>query len=100
MSLAGAHKGKGKKPTVVLEGIADEECWLWFAFFGLPGSLNYISVLYKSPTMSNILSDSFPHRIDYVVNVVTRNLLYFLPDGIYLDYAEFVKTISNSVNSS
>ena len=100
VSLAGSRKGKGKKPTVVLEGIADGECWLWFTFFGLPGSLNDINVLDKSPTMGNILSGSFPPRIDYVVNGVPRNLLYFLADGIYPDYAVFVKTISNGGNSS
>ena len=50
--------------------------------------------------MDNILSGSFPPWIDYVVNGVTPNLLYVLADGIYLDYAVFVKTISNSGNSS
>lgn len=98
-SVAGAHKGKARKPNVVLEGIADSEGWLWFMYFGFPGPLNDITVPDKSPTMDRILSGAFP-RMEYSVNGVTCNLLYFLADGIYPDYAVFVKTISNGDNSS
>lgn len=28
--LAGQFQGKGKKPTIVLEGIADAEGWIWY----------------------------------------------------------------------
>ena len=69
-------------------------------YFGLPVSLNDIKVLDKSPTMGKILSGSFPPRMEYVVNGVARHMLYFLADGIYPDYAVFVKTISNGGNCS
>jgi len=35
--LAGQYKGKYRKLTIVLEGIADGELPIWFLFYGLPG---------------------------------------------------------------
>lgn len=58
--LAGAHNGKNRKLTMVLESLADGEGWLWFMYFEFPGSMDDINVLDKSPTMAKILSTSFP----------------------------------------
>lgn len=68
-------------------------------YFGLPGSLNDSNVLEKSPTMGKILAGCFPPRMNYTINEVTRNLLYFLADGIFPDYAVFLKTIAKGANS-
>ena len=38
-----------KVPTIILEAIASYDLWIWHAFFGLPGSLNDINVLDRSP---------------------------------------------------
>lgn len=89
-SLAGQYKGKGSKPSIILEGIADGNLWLWYVFYGLPGSLNDLNVLDKSTTMGSILKGEFPPRMNYRVNGSTRSLLYLLTDGIYPNYPIFV----------
>ena len=45
----GQFTGKEKKPTIVLEAVASKNLWIWHAFFGLPGALNDINVLDRSP---------------------------------------------------
>ncbi|PLW05449.1 hypothetical protein PCANC_28479 [Puccinia coronata f. sp. avenae] len=47
-ALAGQYKGKEKKPTVVLEAVADQRMWIWHCYFGTAGALNDINVLEKS----------------------------------------------------
>ncbi|XP_028100677.1 uncharacterized protein LOC114300019 [Camellia sinensis] len=42
---AGAYTGHYNKPTVVLEAVASYDLWICHAFFGMPGSLNNITVL-------------------------------------------------------
>ena len=37
------------KAVIVLEAVASEDTWIWHAFFGLPGTLNDINVLNRSP---------------------------------------------------
>lgn len=97
--LAGQYKGKGKKPSIILEGIADGDLWLWYVFYGLPGSLNDLNVLDKSTTMGSILTGDFPPHMSYSVNGNSRSLLYLLADGIYPNFPIFVKSISNGGNS-
>jgi hypothetical protein len=38
-AFAGQYKGKEKKPTVVLEAVADQRLWIWHVFFGTAGAL-------------------------------------------------------------
>lgn len=97
---ASAYKAKEKTPNFVLEGVADRNFWILSMYFGLPGALNDINVLDNCPTMGKILFVCFPLRTKYTINGVTKNLLYFLAEGIYPDYAVFVKTIANGGNSS
>nr|VDC84987.1 unnamed protein product [Brassica oleracea] len=47
-------RGSGK-PTIVLEAVASEDLWMWHAFFGLPGTLNDINVLDRSPVFDDII---------------------------------------------
>lgn len=98
IAWAGQYKGKEKKPTVVLEAIADGELWIWHAHFGSPGSLNDINVLDTSDTLKKIYSGEFPPSIMYTINGKTRCNLYYLADGIYPNWALFVKTISEPRN--
>lgn len=44
--------------------------------------------------MGKILGGDFSPRMRYKLNGHVRDLLYFLADGIYLDYAIFAKTIA------
>ncbi|XP_052305349.1 uncharacterized protein LOC127904754 [Populus trichocarpa] len=38
-----------REPTIILEAMASQDLWIWHAFFGMPGSLNDINVLDRSP---------------------------------------------------
>lgn len=67
--------------------------------FCLPGSLNDLNVLDKSPSMGQILFGVFPPRVYYVINGVHQNFIYFLTNRIYPDYAIFVKTTANCGNT-
>ena len=99
MAWAGQFQGKEKKPTIVLEAIADAELWIWHACFGAPGSLNDINVMDSSPTIGSILAGTFPPRFPYVIHGRFRSLPYYLADGIYPNWSIFVKTIKTPANS-
>lgn len=73
--------------------MCDWELWMWHMFFESPGSLNDINFMDNSPTMRDTLSGIFPPRFLHELNGVTRTLLYCLADGIYPNWALFVKTI-------
>ena len=45
----GAYTGHKDGPTMILEAVASQDLWIWHAFFGLPGSLNDVNVLRRSP---------------------------------------------------
>ena len=45
----GVYTGHVDGPTMILEAVASEDLWIWHSFFGLPGSLNDINVLRRSP---------------------------------------------------
>lgn len=38
-----------REPTIILEVVASQDLWIWHAFFEMPGSLNDINVLDRSP---------------------------------------------------
>ena len=114
-SLAGQHKGKEKKPTVVLEAWASRDLWIWHCNFGSPGSLNDINILDQSPVFSSIMRGEAP-GVRFTVNgmVHSKNvyvcrspmlnklcvlgreyfMAYFLADGIYPDWPVFIKSLS------
>ncbi|KAF0736975.1 hypothetical protein Ae201684P_000701 [Aphanomyces euteiches] len=90
----GMFQGKDKVPTVVLEAIADHQCRFWHFNFGSPGTLNDINILGRSPLFQKAVSGESP-QIKFAVNGHDYNYAYWLTDGIYPDYACFVKTVSN-----
>lgn len=97
--LAGQYTGKGTAPTVVLEAICDADLFIYYSFFGLPGSLNDINILSKSTILSALLSRQFDLRTaDYTINGNARDWLYFLVDGIYPPWSIFMSTIPNPIN--
>lgn len=63
--------------------------------FGRFGSRNDLNVVFHSPTIQKIPSGKFPPAIPYKLSVVTRNLPYYLADGIYPSREIFVKTIKD-----
>ncbi|XP_074361166.1 uncharacterized protein LOC141701410 [Apium graveolens] len=84
------HKGV---PTILLEAVASSDLWIWHAFFGVAGSNNDINVLDRSPVFNEVLEGRAP-EVNYNVNGKNYNLGYCLTDGIYPEWATFVKTIS------
>ena len=92
----GQYQGKEKEPTLILEAVASYNLWIWHAFFGLPGSLNNISVLDCSPLFEKIQNGEGP-RVNYTVNGHKYNMGYYLSDGIYPPWATLIQTISNPV---
>ncbi|XP_020260028.1 uncharacterized protein LOC109836529 [Asparagus officinalis] len=83
------HKGT---TTVILEAVASYDLWIWHAFFGLPGTLNDINVLDRSPVFDDIESGEAP-RVNFTVNGRQYNLAYYLADGIYPKWPVFVQSI-------
>ncbi|XP_028058824.1 uncharacterized protein LOC114262651 [Camellia sinensis] len=79
---AGAYTGHYHKPTVVLEAVASNDLWIWHAFFGMPGSLNDITVLDRSPLFSELTRGRAPVA-NYTINNHAYTMEYYLADGIY-----------------
>jgi hypothetical protein len=91
---AGYYKGRGKKPSIILEAVADDQLYCWHAFFGMPGSNNEINVLDSSTLRSAWVAGQYPPQFEFVVNRVIHNLPYLLVDGIYPRYRTFISTVN------
>ena len=76
----------------MLEVVASQDLWIWHAFFGVAGSNNDINVLNQSPLFTEVLRGEAP-KVRYSVNGNKYNMGYYLVDGIYPEWAIFVKTI-------
>src|SRR5436189_1551250 len=50
----GMYTGHCHSLTIILEAVASADLWIWHAFFGLPGALNDINVLDRSPVFDTI----------------------------------------------
>ncbi|GAA0150709.1 hypothetical protein LIER_09587 [Lithospermum erythrorhizon] len=47
----GGHQGAA---TIILEAVSSFDLWIWHVFFGLPGTLNDINVLDRSPVFDDL----------------------------------------------
>ncbi|XP_071726954.1 uncharacterized protein [Rutidosis leptorrhynchoides] len=90
-------RGDHSHPTIMLEAVASYDNWIWHAYFGVAGSNNDINVLNTSPLFESILNDNFPD-IPYVINGVKYKRGYYLADGIYPQWASFVKAYSSAAD--
>ena len=88
----GQFHGQKKGSTIILEAVADQETWIWHAFFGMPGSLNDINVVNRSPLMNKIANGELP-PVQFVANGRMYNYGYYLADGIYPKWQTFVKPL-------
>jgi hypothetical protein len=87
------YQGHTREATIILEAVASHDLWIWHAFFGMPGSHNDINVLQRSPVFRRLCNGESP-PCNYTVNGRDYNMGYYLADGIYPQWAAFVKTIS------
>jgi hypothetical protein len=94
MARKGMYQGKGGKASVVLEAIADMDLRIWHADFGTPGSVNNITITWRSPMVTAFANGSFPPAgFHYDLGGRTCIRPYFLADGIYPEWPLFLKTI-------
>ena len=56
----GFFQGHIREPTIILEAVASQDLWIWHSFFGLPGSLNDINVLHRSPVFAKLAEGEAP----------------------------------------
>ncbi|GKB28266.1 ALP1-like protein [Tanacetum coccineum] len=77
----------------MLEAVASQDLWIWHAFYGMAGANNDINVLDNSPLFDDLLDDLAP-VVPYVVNGVEYRNGYYLADGIYPEWASFVKSFT------
>ena len=83
-------------PTIILEAVASQDMWIWHAFFGMPGSLNDINLLHRSHLLDNLAVGEAP-KVQYSINGHHSTMGYYLADGIYPEWATFVKPIQSLV---
>jgi hypothetical protein len=90
----GQYCGKSKDATIVLEAVASQDLWIWHCFFGLPGTLNDINVLQRSHLFSKLARGDAP-TCNYKVGNNEYTMGYYLADGIYPEWATFVKSVKD-----
>ncbi|GJT87164.1 ALP1-like protein isoform X1 [Tanacetum coccineum] len=86
-------RGDKKYPTIMLEAVALQDLWIWHSFFGVASANNNINVLDNSPLFDDLLDDKAPVA-PYVVNGDGFEKRYYLADGIYPQWATFVKSFT------
>jgi len=79
-------------PTIILEAAASQDLHIWHAFFGVAGSNNDLNVLNQSPLFFDALKGQAP-QVHFSVNGNEYNMGYYLADGIYPEWAGFMKII-------
>lgn len=94
----GMYCGHVKEPTIILEAVASKDLWIWHAYFGLPGSNNDINVLQRSPLFEKLAIGEAP-KVNYTINGHEYTMGYYLADGIYPNWATFVKTIPSPMGN-
>ncbi|XP_038693787.1 putative nuclease HARBI1 [Tripterygium wilfordii] len=88
----GHYSGHCGDATVILEAVASRDLWIWHSFFGLPGSLNDINVLERSPVFTDLINGRAP-PVNFVINNHQYDMGYYLADGIYPQWSTIVKSI-------
>ena len=99
-ALHGQYKGKEKSKSLILEAICDPNLYIWYHFFGEPGSLNDLNILGKSSIVGAILTQKFDTSVEaYTINGKSRDWLYFLADGIYPKWSILCKSVRNPTDA-
>nr|GFA59251.1 protein ALP1-like [Tanacetum cinerariifolium] len=77
----------------MLEVVASQDLWIWHAFFEVAGSNIDNNVLDNFSLFDDLLDDK-AHVAPYVVSGVGFEKGYYLADGIYPQWATFVKSFT------
>ena len=97
----GSHKGKEKKPSIVLEGLSDHHMWFWHSAYGFAGTLNDVNILNLSPLLEALLDGTFEELeqavVPFTISEEEFNKLFIFVDGIYPRYSRFVKGMKEPV---
>ncbi|KAM0003326.1 putative harbinger transposase-derived protein [Helianthus debilis subsp. tardiflorus] len=75
----------------MLEAVASQDLWIWHAFFGMTGSHNDINIIHHSPLFNDLINGIGP-KGTYFFFCKWGRIGYCLVDGIYPEYAVFVKS--------
>nr|XP_043611769.1 protein ALP1-like [Erigeron canadensis] len=90
-------RGDLGRPSLIIQGVALYDLWIWNAYFGPQGSHNDINVFESSPVLEDLISGLTPSASFYANgNFYQRG--YYLGDGIYPEYATFIKTFTDPVD--
>ncbi|XP_074269509.1 protein ANTAGONIST OF LIKE HETEROCHROMATIN PROTEIN 1-like [Silene latifolia] len=84
-------RGDHGYPTVMLEAVASVDLWIWHTYFGVAGSNNDLNVLSRSNLFQDKLQGIAP-EVRFTVNGIEYKTGYYLVDGIYPEWAAFVKS--------
>lgn len=100
--LQGLLCGKEGKPVVKMEVICDLNLYMWHFYFGLPGMLNDLDIMWLSPLMNAIKVGKFPsHDVKYNLGTESFDWLYFLTDGIYPDsFKIFIQSLPHATEDA
>ena len=100
----GSYKGKGPKPSIVMEAICDYHLFFWHVSYGYAGTLNDLNILNLSPLLGRLVDGSFV-ELEKEAGVVPYNIseeefdkCFLLVDGIYPKYSRFVKGIKEPIS--
>lgn len=100
----GNYQGAKGVPTLVLEAACDYHMWFWSACFGYAGTLNDKTILSLSELYDKLIDGTFLHIeaqcVPYKICDEEFNKMFILVDGIYPQWARFVKGFKEPVFES
>jgi hypothetical protein len=80
----GQFQDKDRHKNIILEAIIDPSLWIWHVFFGLLGGNNHITVLNRSPLVTDMLRGE-PMGPNFLMNGFVYPIYYFFADESTLD---------------
>jgi hypothetical protein len=87
--------GHHRDATIVVQAVALENMWIWHALLGLPGSLNNVNILQRSPIFRKRVNGEAT-TCNFTVNGHQYTTGYYQVDKIYPKWFTFVKTIAKT----